>query len=244
MRSAAHLYIALRWNSRRRRFLMTAREDTAMHDPTVPDSPHLEGAQPTWGDLPYACELVHELWDGDGTPTEIVERLRATSEANKTNQLLTLLNKLDVRNEDGSLSHTGLFLATHYDSPSQQGLDGGPGLGAKQALSETEQGVFQTMLFERNWLPMVATVNLLATGDIDVTETKERATGFQQRVEHLDGYQNVNSVNSWKKKVQAHLDWAEFLDIAYESTQNRLALTGFGQQLHEQSEDDYHPDWP
>ncbi|WEL18873.1 hypothetical protein SVXHr_2730 [Halorhabdus sp. SVX81] len=91
---------------------------------------------------------------------------------------------------------------------------------------------------------MLATVNLLATTTVADTETDDRAEGFRDRIDHLDGYQNVNSINSWKKKAQAHLSWALYLGIADQTHHNELGLTDFGREVHERLLPDYHPEWP
>lgn len=218
-----------------------------MHDPTISDSPHLAGAQPTWGDLPYACEILnaHEEATND-SKSEVSARLASEGEQNKVNQLMTLLgpDKLRLLTEDRTLSLQGLWLTRHFEPANQQGLDGQPGLGAKENLSPTEQAVFGQLLFERNWLPMLATVNLLATATVADTETTDRAEKFKDRVEHLDGYKNVNSINSWKKKAQTHLSWALHLGLAYQNPRDEIELTGFGRQVHERLRQDYHPNWP
>jgi hypothetical protein len=217
-----------------------------MYDPEASDSPHLSGAQPTWGDLPYACQMLTNYWKSDGkSKEEITQRLKSDGEESKVGQLLTLLGeeKLGLIRNDGSLSPNGIWIADNFEPPSQQGINTTPGIGTKEVLSATEQSLLRMLLFDRNWLPMLATINMLAEEDISSKETKERAEEFSQRVGHLDGYQNVNSINSWKKKVQAHLAWAMHLDFAYE-THNSLKITGFGQQVHESVESNYHPDWP
>jgi hypothetical protein len=218
-----------------------------MYDPEAINSPHLSGAQPTWGDLPYACEILNAHWEAaDESPEEVSERLASEGHRNKVNQLMTLLGpeKLRLITERGTLSPQGMWLARDYEEADQQGLDGEPGLGAKRTLSQTEQSFFGQLLFERNWVPMLATVNLLATTTVADTETDARAEGFRDRIDHLEGYQNVESINSWKKKAQAHLSWALHLDLAYENSRRELELTGFGHQVHESVRPDYHPDWP
>jgi hypothetical protein len=217
-----------------------------MYDPEATDSPHLSGAQPTWGDLPYACELLNAYWEATEESTaEVSDRLAAEGKRNKVNQLTTLLGpeKLRLLTEQGALSPQGMWLARNFEPANQQGLDGEPGLGAKKSLSQTEQAIFGQLLFERNWVPMLATVNLLATTSVADTETSARAEGFRDRINHLDGYQNVESINSWKKKAQAHLSWALHLDLAYETSRGGLELTGFGQKVHERVGSDYHPEW-
>lgn len=218
-----------------------------MFDPEAADSPHLSGAQPTWGDLPYACELLNTHWEAtEASTAEVTERLAAEGEQNKVNQMMTLLgpDKLHLLTEKGALSPQGMWLARNFEPANQQGLAGQPGLGAKETLSITEQAVFGQLLFERDWVPMLATINLLATTTVEDTETDARADGFRDRVDHLDGYRNVESINSWKKKAQAHLSWALHLDIAYETSHGELELTGFGQQVHECVRPDYHSGWP
>lgn len=218
-----------------------------MYDPTASDSPHLSGAQPTWGDLTYACELLNAHWDAtEESKEEVSVRLASEGERNKVNQLMTLLGpeKLRLLTEDRTLSLQGLWLTRHFEPANQQGIDGQPGLGAKETLSSTEQTVFGQLLFERNWVPMLATVNLLATTTVADTETDDRAEGFRDRTNHLDGYQNVKSINSWKKKAQAHLSWVLHLGLADQTRHSELDLTDFGRQVHERVRPDYHPEWP
>jgi hypothetical protein len=189
----------------------------------------------------------------DTVPTSCVfvcdafyDTLSEGKQQNKINQLMTLLGaeKLRLLTKQGVLSPQGMWLARNFEPANQQGLDGEPGLGAKESLSQTEQAVFGQLLFERDWLPMLATVNLLATTTVADTETNARAEGFRDRINHLNGYRNVESINSWKKKAQAHLSWALHLDLAYETSRGELKLTGYGQQVHERIRPDYHPEWP
>jgi len=218
-----------------------------MYDPTTSDSPHLSGAQPTWEDLPYACEILNAHRETSEESREKVSaRLASEGEQNKVNQLMTLLGpeKLRLINDHRALSLQGLWLTQHFEPASQQGIDGQPGLGAKETLSPTEQAVFGQLLFERNWVPMLATVNLLATTAVADTETDNRAEEFKSRINHLDGYQNVKSINSWKKKAQAHLSWALHLGLADQTRHGKLDLTDFGRQVHKHVRMDYHPEWP
>jgi len=218
-----------------------------MYDPEDTSSPHLSGAQPTWGDLPYACEVLNAHWEAsEESQKEVSDRLASSGKRNKVNQLTTLMGaeKLRLITEHGALSPQGMWLAKNFEPANQQGLDGNPGLGAKESLSQNEQAVLGQLLFERNWVPMLATVNLLATTTVADTETNARAKEFRDRIHHLDGYRNVEKINSWKKKAQAHLSWALHLDLAYETSRGELQLTGFGQQVHERIRPDYHPEWP
>jgi hypothetical protein len=218
-----------------------------MYDPTASDSPHLSGAQPTWGDIPYACELVKAHWDQSRTTEDdVVDQVIANGEKNKINQIMTLLgpNKLGLLSENSEVSPQGMWLARNFEPPSQKGIDGQTGIGVKKTLSPIEQSLFGSLLFERNWVPMLATINLLVTESVESAETEARAKEFQNRIEHLNGYQNVESINSWKKKVQAHLSWVLHLDIAYETSHGEIDLTRFGQQIHENIRGLYHPNWP
>lgn len=220
---------------------------TLVYDPRASDSPHLSGVQPTWRDLPYACEILVAHWDAkEQSKEEVTERLASEGEQNKVTQLMTLLGpgKLRLLTEDGALSPQGMWLIRDFEQADQKGLDGEPGLGTKEMLSQTEEAVLGQLLFERDWLPMLATINLLATTTVADTETDERAEGFRNRIDHLDGYRNVEKINSWKKKAQTHLTWALHLGIAYENKHDELDLTSFGQKLHEQLRSDYHSDWP
>ena len=116
-------------------------------------------------------------------------------------------------------------------------------IGTKHDLAPAEQAVFKAVLFGQDWLPMLATVNQLAIESVSEKETDARAEGFQDRVEHLDKYQSVNKLNSWKKKAQTHYHWVQELDIAM-VRDGQIQLTEDGRTLHRQLIRHYHPDWP
>jgi hypothetical protein len=116
-------------------------------------------------------------------------------------------------------------------------------IGTKHDLAPAEQAVLKAVLFEQDWLPMLATVNQIAIESVSEKETDARAEGFQDRVEHLDKYQSVNKLNSWKKKAQTHYHWVQELDIATVGD-GQIQLTEDGRTLHQQLTRHYHPDWP
>lgn len=217
-----------------------------MLDPDDPDSPHLRGVQPTWGDLPYGCEILNSLWEADQSVEDTLEEVRSAGKRSKTNQLISLFGpeKLGFLDDNNCLAADGMWLSANFAAPDQRRLQNGSSIGVKDTLSSTEQALFGMRLFRLDWLPMLATLNLLATESIDTTETEARAQGFRSRVDHLSGYQRVNSVNSWKKKVQAHLDWMQHLDVSYVDSHGMLDLTGFGQRLHRGLQEQYPSDWP
>jgi hypothetical protein len=216
-----------------------------MLDPEDPDSPHLEGVQPTWGDLPYGCELLRSLWEADQPVEETLEEVRSAGKQNKTDQLISLFGprKLGLLDANSSLTADGIWLAANYATPDQRRLQEDSTIGVKDTLSSTEQALFGMRLFRLDWLPMLATLHLLATESIETKETKTRAEDFRRRVSHLSGYQQVNSINSWKKKVQAHLDWMGHLDLSYVDSHGTFDLTRFGYQLHSGLQGQYPTDW-
>lgn len=217
-----------------------------MYDPSKPDTPHLGGAQPTWGDLSIACELIYAYWqNSDKEPSTVDERLLQHTTQNTLGQVRNFLTKIDMMDDNHRILPNGIWLAENFDDPDQTTItdtDLVP-IGTKQKLSSTEQVIFKTILFEKDWTPMLATINQLATEEVSVKETDERAQGFQSRVNHLEKYQPVNKLNAWKKKAQAHYQWVEELDLA--ATHNDyLQLTDEGEDLHNQLTRYYHDDWP
>ncbi len=171
------------------------------YDPKASDSPHIGGVQPTWGDLAYACELIkpyHQMPDRPAADikSELADRGKETK-VDQQHRFLELLGILDA--EEGLLP-SGIWLAEHFETPNQTTLSSGIQLDVKLSLSPEEQGIWKTVLFEQNWLPMIAIINQLATTRTEATETESRAEAFRDRVEHLDSYQPVNSINSWRKK--------------------------------------------
>lgn len=218
-----------------------------MHDPTAADSPHLVGAQPTWRDLPYACELLRYRWLNPGQEFETYKKeLENGDKPNKVKQQVSLLGaeKLQLLGPEGELTPNGIWLANQFDPADQSSLTGGPSLDRKQTLSPGERAIWQLVLFQRNWLPMLAAINQIVTTSVSQQETDKRATDFRNRVEHLDGYQSVSSINSWKKKVQVHLVWATYLGIAERTSEDDFKPTSFATELHNRFEQFYHPDWP
>jgi hypothetical protein len=216
-----------------------------MYDPKASDTPHLRGVQPTWEDLAYATELIFALWERSGDYDRAIEVFSGVDTENKIEDQLGFLRKLSIIDGNDRLLPNGLWIAEQFDSGDQQSLvTTGPTVGAKETLTDGEQAVFKTLLFERNWLPMVATVNLVGSASFGDSETDQRAEAFQKRIDHLDKYQSVSSVNSWKKKVQAHLGWTADLGLVYVDEHGTYSLTGDGEELHNILADVYHPEWP
>jgi len=218
-----------------------------MYDPTAPDSPHLGGIQPDWRDLPHLCEVIHIFWQfNDETEDEIRERLLSKGTPNKIKHQLRFLSedKLGLV-EEGSLTPDAVWLANRFSRPTQQRLTAGEGaaIGAKEKLNESEQSLLQSILFRKDWLPMLATINQLLTESTSTKETDTRATEFRKRVEHLSGYAGVNSINSWKKKAQAHFTWAEYLGLAMESS-GVYEPTALARDVDNSFRQYYHPNWP
>jgi hypothetical protein len=196
--------------------------------------------------LPYGCEILNSLWNTNQPVEETLEDIRSTGKRNKTDQLISLFGpqKLALLDANTSLTADGIWLAANFAAPDQRRLQEGSVIGVKDTLSGTEQALFGMRLFRFDWLPMLATLNLLATESIETKETETRAEAFKRRVGHLSGYQRVNSINSWKKKVQAHLDWMQHLDLSYVDSHGTLDLTRFGHQLHNGLQDQYPEGWP
>jgi hypothetical protein len=218
-----------------------------MHDPTATDTPHLSGIQPDWRDLPHLCEVIHAFWQfRNETEDEIRERLLSKGTPNKIKDQLRLLSpdKLGIIN-NGELTPDAIWLANRFSCPTQQRLTAGEGvsLGAKEQLNESEQSLLQSILFREDWLPMLATINQIHTESPSIKETDARATDFRKRIEHLDGYAAVSSINSWKKKTQAHFKWAEYIGLAIVSD-GAYEPTPLARDVDASLRQHYHPDWP
>lgn len=218
-----------------------------MYDPTAGDSPHLGGIQPDWRDIPHLCEIVHVFWQfHDESEDEIREQLLDKGTPNKVKHQLRFLSKDKLGLiKDGELTPDGIWLANRFSRPTQQRLTAGEGaaIGAKERLNDSEQSLMQSILFRKDWLPMLATVNQLLTEPTSIKETDTRATEFRKRVSHLSGYANVNSINSWKKKAQAHFTWAEYLGLARVS-EGMYEPTVLTRDVDDALRHYYHPDWP
>jgi len=218
-----------------------------MYDAIASDSPHLAGIQPDWRDLPHLCEVIHVFWKSrDKTEAEIREQLLSQGTPNKVKNQIRLLSedKLDLV-EEGSLTPDGIWLANRFSNPTQQRLttEDSVSIGAKEQLNEAEQSLLQSILFRKDWLPMLATINQLLTNSTSIKETDTRATEFRKRVDHLSGYSNVNSINSWKKKTQAHFTWAKYLGLATISD-GMYQPTPLTRDIDDSLRQHYHPDWP
>lgn len=226
---------------------MRSVKSLGVHDPTATDTPHLGGIQPDWRDLPHLCEVVHVFWQfHNETEDEIRERLLSKGTPNKIKHQLRFLSsdKLGII-DDGELTPDAIWLANRFSRPTQQRLTAGEGasLGTKEQLNESEQSLLQSILFREDWLPMLATINQLHTESPSIKETDVRATEFRNRIEHLDGYAAVSSINSWKKKAQAHFKWVEYIGLATVSD-GVYEPTALARDVDANLRQHYHPDWP
>lgn len=214
-------------------------------DPSDRDSSHLGGIQPTWGDLPYACELIKPFYDRPDRPfSDTRDLLVDNGQETKVRQILNFLNKLDVVNEEYGLLPNGVWLAEAYQEPDQMTFESSMALGLKTELSPRESSVFKSILFDGNWLPMIATINQLATSSVSTKETSKRAEEFKDRLNHLAEYENYESINTWKKKAQTHFQWMEGLHLAETNKYDELQLTDSGEFLHQQLQSCYRANWP
>lgn len=211
-----------------------------MYDPNEPDVPHLGNDQPSWGDLPFASEIVKQHWDrSDETYDQVREKIKQANEGeeSKINDVYNLLAKenLGVFDDETGLTEVGVALAQNYERSKQQKLDTDTKddavLGTKDQLGEAERAVYRDLLFERDWLPMVATLDLIEQETPSTGETAERAKRFRFRVEHLEEYESVNSNDAWKKKLQAHVKISKHLELVTEQADS-LTLTDTGEEAY------------
>lgn len=216
-----------------------------VHSPSASDSPHLGGIQPTWRDLPFACEIVAAVHDSQDESFETLkDGFVDAGGKSKTDQMINFLGKMRALGGDGEMLPNGVFLAEAYTPPDQEAFGNSVRPGLKTRLWSSEQFIWKTLLFERDWLPMLATVNILATREVPTNETDSRAKEFQDRLNHLDKYQSFDSINTWKKKAQTHFGWTACTGLATGGEHEQYELTDVGRNLHENVREHYHPDWP
>lgn len=209
------------------------------------NSPHLGAIQPTWRDLPFACEVVKTIYENRNDDYDKIRHdFIEVSGKSKIDQMNNFLEKVGVIDSADELLPNGVFLAEVYSPASQETLGESIQPGVKTDLAPAEQTFWRTLLFERNWTPMLATLNIVATCVVSTQETESRAEAFQERCNHLDKYQSFESINTWKKKSQTHFGWLEKTGIARKDERDHLELTESGKRLHEQIRDHYHSDWP
>lgn len=217
-------------------------------NPDSADSPHLGGVQAPWGDLPYLCEMLQWFYRREDDPEAIHDEIVQAGEEteNKINQLFTLSKKLGLLSEnDYHLLPNGVWIAESFEESKQETFGhpkSSPPLGAKTSLSPQEQSVYKAILFERDWLPMLATVHQVATTSIPDKDRDQRAKDFRDRIGHLSDYQEVNSLESWGHKLKAHLQWLEKLELA-RIENGEYQLADRGESLHERLKPHYPSDW-
>lgn len=210
------------------------------------DSPQLGGAQAPWGDLPFLSEMLQWFYHGDMESKEIYNEMKreVDKNQNKIEQLFNLSKKLGLL-DDYDLLPSGTFVAESFVKPKQYQFaytKSSPPLGVKSELSTRERSVFKTILFERDWHPMLATIHQIATTEVPDKDQEARANGFRDRVQHLNEFQEVARKNSWEHKLKARLQWVNHLEIAH-IKREKFHLTNYGEQLHQQLASHYHPDW-
>lgn len=215
-----------------------------MFDPTAPDTPHLEGVQPTWRDLGFACELTHVVWERRQTPwSQIEPKLYGRAGENKISQTIVLLKKLDILDKEYRVSINGVWLANNFKSTPQTTISQGIELGTKDDLSEVEQTIFCQILFQYDCLPMLAALDLISTQSISDKETEKRALSFKGHVSHLEKYDSEWEIGTWKKKSQVHFEWAKRTGLASANDQGNLELTQLGEAIDNTIDYMYHPEW-
>lgn len=215
-----------------------------MFDPTAPDSPHLEGIQPTWRDLGFVCEVLNVVWERRSYSwNEIESKLHGRAGESKIQNTVSFLKKLDLLDSEYRIHINGIWLANNFEPAPQSTISQGIQLGSKEILSDTERTIFRQLLFQYDTLPMLATIDLVSSETVSDKETEDRAVRYQERVEHLDKYDGGWSTGTWKKKAQAHFEWAKQLDLARVDQKEELELTQMGEVLDQSLSHLYHPDW-
>ncbi|USZ68521.1 hypothetical protein NGM10_01980 [Halorussus salilacus] len=214
-------------------------------DPTSPSSPHIDSIQPTWRDLPYACELVRFTYNHprESFP-DIREGLIQRSTKTKVKQTLNFLGKIEVLDKKTGLLPLGEWLAEKYSTPHQMTIGDSASVGIKQDLSGSEARVWKYLLFNNDWVPMLGAINQLATTSVSTKETESRAEEFYTRLSHLTEYKKYNSISTKKKKAQVHFQWLQKVGLAKIDKHEKMSLTKKGEFLHEQLRPHYHPNWP
>ena len=213
-------------------------------DPTDPDAAHLAGPQPTWRDLTFTAGVLQVIWQSPGTPWEsIVDRLRETAGTNKIDDNVSLLKKLDLIDGGHQLTPSGVILAEGYSPPATAAGSAGVLLDEKDRLSDIEQTVFRTKLFEFDWLPMLAVLNQVLTERVQPATGKNRASSFVDRLSHLADYHADWQPDTKKQKARTHFDWARDLGLIAINDEDRFELTPRGEATNDRLRHLHHPDW-
>lgn len=222
-------------------FLMTGRPS---RDPEDPSAAHLVGIQPTWRNLEFTADVLQVIWRSPGIPWETInDQLRETAGANKIDDNVSLLKKLDMIDEEHRLTPVGVILAESYSPPATAAGTNSVTLGEKCSLSDVELTVFRKQLFEYDWLPMLAVLNQVSTELVPHSADQNRATSFVDRLSHLADYDANWSLDTKKQKARTHFHWARDLKLLSIDDEECFELTARGEATNDRLRYLHHPDW-
>lgn len=213
-------------------------------DAADPDAAHLAGVQPTWRDLTFTAGVLQVIWRSPGIPWEsVIDRLRDEAGANKIDDNVSLLKKLDLIDAEHRLTPSGVTLAEGYAPPATAAGSAGVLLDEKDRLSDVEQAVFRTQLFEYDWLPMLAVLNQVSTERVPPATTENRASSFVGRLIHLTDYDADWQLDTKKQKARTHFEWAQDLGFIAINDEDFFELMPRGMATNDRLRHLHHPDW-
>jgi len=205
-------------------------------DPSSPDSPHIEGLQPSHCELPFACVVLALRAERPQDPwQDIRDTLHEHASENKVDEVASILRKLGcLADPDDTLTGSGATIAGVFE---QSELDGEnmSWINKKEALTSIERALFQSLLLEHDPIPMLAVLNQVETESVACGNSDARTAGFIDRVGYLANYDRTWKENTKETKTEVHFDWAEHLDwVVPAGSGNRYELTSTGRELRKQ----------
>lgn len=217
---------------------------TRKRDPGDPDAAHLAGIQPTWRDLTFTTGVLQVIWQSPEKPWEsIIDQLREGAGANKIDDNVSLLKKLDLIDSEHRLTPSGVTLAEGYSPPATAAGSTGVLLDEKDRLSDVEQTLFRTQLFEYDWLPILAVLNQVSTERVPPATSENRASSYVDRLSHLTDYDADWQPDTKKQKARTHFVWARDLGLITLNDEGSFELTPRGKATNDRLRHLHHPDW-
>jgi hypothetical protein len=184
------------------------------------------------------------MWQSPGTSWEsVVDRLREAAGANKIDDNVSLLKKMDLIDAEHRLTPSGVTLAEGYSPPATAAGSAGVLLDEKDRLSDIEQAAFRTILFEYDWVPMLAVLNQVSTERVPPATGENRASSFVDRLCHLADYHADWQPDTEKQKARTHFDWARDIGLIAIDNEDKFELTPRGMATNDRLRHLHHPDW-
>ena len=211
---------------------------------TSPSSPHFGGIQPSWRELNFTTELLHNIWATIMEFDNLYIELEKNVGKSKLDDSIRFLRKCGLLAEDNGLTLTGILLTDEFRPAATSVQNDGIVLGEKRRLSDGEVAILRNIIFRKNTVPMMAAIHQLAFSEVSDKETEQRAKDFVSLTGYLDEYDSSWSIGTKKKKAQAHFEWVKQLDLAERTRDDHIELTPTGRVIHKKLKNSYPANWP